>query len=296
MLNRRFFRLVPAARATSDNRVVVKVRIALVVLLIVALVVAPAWLLQRRLIYFPDSSAPPPAAQVVAEGRDVTLQTVDGLRLGAWLVGPPPGTADRHLAVLVAHGNAGNRLGRVPLAVALAGHGLTVLLVDYRGYGGNPGSPSEDGLARDIQAARSYLVDQAGFPADRLLYYGESLGAAVVTGLAVRHPPAALILRSPFTDLPAAGREHYPFLPVRLLLRDRFPVADLIARITAPTLIVYGTADTIVPPAQSRTVAGHAAGEVRVVAVEGADHNDASLLNGRQLISAIVDLAGRAAD
>jgi pimeloyl-ACP methyl ester carboxylesterase len=273
----------------------VKVRIALVVLLIVALVVAAAWLLQRRLIYFPDSSAPPPAAQVVAGARDVTLQTDDGLRLGAWLVGPPPGTTDRHLAVLVAHGNAGNRLDRVPLAAALAGHGLTVLLVDYRGYGGNPGNPSEDGLARDIQAARTFLVDQAGFPAERLLYYGESLGAAVVTGLAVRHPPAALILRSPFTDLPAAGREHYPFLPVRRLLRDRFPVADLIARITAPTLIVYGTADTIVPPAQSRTVAERAAGEVRVVAVEGADHNDASLLNGRQLISAIVDLADRTA-
>jgi fermentation-respiration switch protein FrsA (DUF1100 family) len=193
--------------------------------------------------------------------------------------------------VLVAPGNAGNRLARAPLAAALAGKGLTVLLVDYRGYGGNPGSPSEQGLARDMQAAQTYLVEQSGIPAERLLYYGESLGAAVATALAVQHPPAALILRSPFTDLSAVGQEHYPFLPVRLLARDRFPVVDLIRQITAPTLIVYGTADSIVPPAQSVAVADNAAGPVRVVAVAGADHNDASLLNGRQLVNAIADLA-----
>jgi fermentation-respiration switch protein FrsA (DUF1100 family) len=272
--------------------VVVKVRTALIVLLVVALAGAAVWLPQRRLIYFPDRAAPPPAATVVAGARDVTLDTVDGLRLGAWLVAPPPGTPDRQLAVLVAPGNAGSRLGRAPLAVALASHGLTVLLVDYRGYGGNPGSPSEDGLARDVDAARAYLIEQAGIPAGRLIYYGESLGAAVATGLAVRHPPAALVLRSPFTDLAAAGREHYPFLPVRLLLRDRFPVGDPISRVAVPTLVVYGTADTVVPPGQSRAVADRAAGPVRVVAVEGADHNDASLLTGRRLIDAVADLAG----
>jgi fermentation-respiration switch protein FrsA (DUF1100 family) len=270
-------------------------RVALVVLVVLALVVAVAWLLQRRLIYFPDRSAPPPAARVLAGAQDVTLRTADGLDLGAWLVRPPPGTPDRRAAVLVAPGNAGNRLGRAPLAAALAGRGLTVLLVDYRGYGGNPGSPSEDGLARDIEAARTYIVEQAGIPADRLLYFGESLGAAVVTALAARHPPAALVLRSPFTDLPAAGQEHYPFLPVRLLVRDRFPVRDLITKITAPTVIVYGTADSIVPAGQSVSVADSAAGPVRVVVVQGADHNDASLLNGDQLIDAVADLAGEVA-
>jgi len=270
------------------------VRVALVVLLVLALVVAAAWLLQRRLIYFPDRSAPPPASRAVAGAQDVTLRTVDGLSLGAWLVPPRPGTRNRRVAVLVAPGNAGNRLARAPLAAALADQGLTVLLVDYRGYGGNPGSPSEEGLGRDVQAARAYLVDQAGIPAERLFYYGESLGAAVATGLAVRYPPAGLILRSPFTDLPAAGREHYPFLPVRLLARDRFPVLDQISRITAPTLVVYGTADSIVPPAQSVAVAGNAAGPVRVVAVPGADHNDGVLLDGTQLIDAITDLVDAA--
>ncbi|WP_373276136.1 alpha/beta hydrolase [Paractinoplanes globisporus] len=145
-----------------------------------------------------------------------------------------------------------------------------------------------------MESARTFLVEQAGIPAERLLYYGESLGAAVVTALAAKHPPAGLILRSPFTDLPAAGRAHYPFLPVRLLARDRFPVAELVERVAAPTLIVYGTADSIVPPRQSLAVARKAGGPVRVVAVQGADHNDASLLNGDQLIDAIAELAAGA--
>ncbi|MGH3870512.1 MAG: hypothetical protein ACRDSR_03190 [Pseudonocardiaceae bacterium] len=89
----------------------------------------------------------------------------------------------------------------------------------------------------------------------RLIYFGESLGAAVATRLATEQPPAGLVLRSPFTCLAAVGSRHYPLLPVRLLLRDRFPVTELIGRIRVPTAVVYGFADTIVPPAQSAAVA-----------------------------------------
>jgi fermentation-respiration switch protein FrsA (DUF1100 family) len=261
----------------------------LVVLLVLVLIIAAVWLMQRRLIYFPDRSAPPPAAHVVPGAEDVTLHTADGLSLTAWLVRPR--TKDRRLGVLVAPGNAGNRLARASLARELADLGLTVLLIDYRGYGGNPGRPTETGLARDVRAARAYLINEADVPADRLIYYGESLGAAVVTSLAAEHPPAGLVLRSPFTDLAAVGREHYPLLPVRLLLRDRYPVADLIARVDAPTVVVYGTADAIVPPAQSIGVAEAAKGPVRVVAVDGADHNDVSLVAGPELVDAVQNLA-----
>jgi hypothetical protein len=267
-------------------------RIALVVVLVLAVLLAAVWLLQRRLIYFPDRSAPPPAARVLPGGRDVPLVTADGLTLTAWLFRPPPATPDRRVAVLVTPGNAGHRLARAPLAAALTARGLTVLVVDYRGYGGNEGDPSEEGLTHDARAARGYLID-AGFPPDRLLYFGESLGAAVATRLAAEHPPAGLLLRSPFTDLPAAGAAHYPFLPVRLLLRDRFPVRDLIARITAPTVVVLGTADTVVPPAQSHAVADAAAGPVELITVENADHNDPALLTGPQLIDAVDRLAAR---
>jgi pimeloyl-ACP methyl ester carboxylesterase len=156
------------------------------------------WLLQRRLIYFPDRSPVPAAAAVLAGGHDAILETSDGLRLGAWLVMPvQPG---RGVAVLIAPGNAGSRLDRVPLARALTDAGFTMLPMDYRGYGANPGDPRQSGLARDVRAAREYLAATAGFTPNRAIYYGESLGAAVVTELATQYSAAGLVLRSPFTD------------------------------------------------------------------------------------------------
>ncbi len=262
-----------------------------VVLALVALLLALLWTLQRRLIYLPFPRAVPPAARVLPGARDVTLQTDDGLRLGAWFIAPRG--PDSHLAVLVAAGNAGNRSMRAPLAAALARHGLAVLLFDYRGYGGNRGHPTEAGLALDVRAALRFLGNDAGLPLDRLLYYGESLGSAVVAELATEHPPAGIVLRSPFTDLASVGRVHYPFLPVRALLRDRYPVAEQVARLTVPTTVVYGSDDLIVPPGQSRAVAAAAAGPTRVVEIEGAGHNDRVLLDGAVLIAAIVSLAER---
>ncbi|HEX2356515.1 MAG TPA: alpha/beta fold hydrolase [Micromonosporaceae bacterium] len=264
-------------------------RPAVTVLLALAVVLALLWLAQRRLIYFPDDRRVPPAAEAVPAGRDVTLETSDGLRLGAWSV-PALGT-DRGLTVLVANGNGGNRADRAPLAAALSRAGFAVLLFDYRGYAGNGGRPTEEGLGRDVRAAYRHLVEVERVPPDRLIYFGESLGAAVVAELATEHPPAALVLRSPFVDLAAVGAAHYPFLPVRALLRDRYPVASLVARIDVPTGVVYGTADSIVPPAQSREVASRAAGPVSMVAVDGADHNDRALLDGPELIAAVVAVA-----
>jgi pimeloyl-ACP methyl ester carboxylesterase len=264
-------------------------RVAVVLLLLSGLLVGVLWAVQRRLVYFPDDAPVPAAADALPGGRDVTLTTADGLRLGAWWVPPP--TADA-ATVLVAAGNGGSRTLRAPLARALSAAGLGVLLFDYRGYGGNPGSPSEEGLALDVRAARTSLVE-SGVRPDRLLYLGESLGCAVVTELAVEHPPAGLVLRSPFVDLAAVGSAHYPFLPVRALLRDRYPVAEQVARVAAPTTVVYGSGDTIVPPAQSRQVAGAAAQLQRLVEVPGADHNDPGLADGAPLVAAVVELADR---
>jgi fermentation-respiration switch protein FrsA (DUF1100 family) len=263
-------------------------RAAVVLTVVLAVLVGLLWAFQRRLVYLPDGGPVPAAADAVPGGRDVHLTTADGLTLGAWFV---PGPSTDAPTVLMANGNGGHRGLRAPLARALSAAGLGVLLFDYRGYGGNPGSPSEKGLALDVRAARSYLLEEAGVPEGRLLYYGESLGCAVVTELAVEHPPAGLVLRSPFVDLAAVGREHYPFLPVRLLLRDRYPVAQQVAEVRAPTTVVYGGGDTIVPPAQSRQVADAAAQLHRRVEVPGADHNDAALLDGELLVRAVVELA-----
>ncbi|MCR6484979.1 lysophospholipase [Amycolatopsis sp. OK19-0408] len=262
----------------------VVVRVALVVAVVVLVVLALAWVFQRRLIYLPDTTTVPPAAEVLPGGEDVRLRTSDGLDLGAWFVAPPGAPA----AVLVANGNAGNRAGRAPLAAKLARAGLAVLVFDYRGYGDNPGDPSEAGLALDVRAAYRFLTGRTPAP---IIFYGESLGCAVVAELALEHPPAGLLLRSPFVDLASVGAESYPFLPVRLLLRDRFPVRDEVTRLKVPTVVVVGGRDSVVPPEQSRAVA--AAASARLVEVPGADHNDPVLADGPELVDAVRSLVPR---
>jgi uncharacterized protein len=264
------------------------------VLVLVTGLVAAAWLLQRRLIYFPATAPVPSAGSVINGARDVTLRTSDGLELGAWFV-PGRRHRDRRVAVLVADGNAGDRAGRAALAGRLAEQGFAVLLFDYRGYGGNPGSPSETGLALDARAAYDYLVTFAAVPSDRILFLGESLGAAVVTELAMEHAPAGLVLRSPFADLASVGQVHYPFLPIRLLLRDHFPVSEQIADVEAPVCVVYGSEDSVVPPDQSRSVAQSAPTLWKQVEVRGVDHNDVRLVQGDALIKAVVELADHVA-
>jgi pimeloyl-ACP methyl ester carboxylesterase len=257
------------------------VRTAIVLVAVAVVGLVAVWSGQRRLIYFPDRSIPAPDPGL----QSVILATSDGLRLTASFM--RPAARDRKVAVLVLHGNAGHRGDRAPLAAALAEQGFSVLLVDYRGYGGNPGSPSEDGLVADARAALAYL-ENAGFSADRIVYFGESLGAAVATRLATERAPAALVLRSPFTDLAAVAGHHYPWLPVRSLLRDRYPVADLVAGLDVPTTVIVGSADRIIPPAQSRAVGAHG----RLVELDGAGHNDARLAWGPEVIAAVVDAAG----
>lgn len=255
--------------------------------IVVTVALGALWMGQRSMIYFPDTGSPPSATQVLPDGRDVTLVTSDGLRLTAWYQPPAHGA---RATVLVAPGNGGNRAGRVELAHAISAQGLGVLVMDYRGYADNPGTPSEGGLARDVRAARDFLLEQPGTSPEALVYFGESLGGAVVTELAAEHPPAALVLRSPFTSLADVGRAAYG-IPVGWLLRDHYPLARTVGGVRAPVWVIHGSADSIVPPDQSRQVAQVAREgglEVQEVEVPGADHNDPALVYGPQVIDAVL--------
>lgn len=226
-----------------------------------------------------------PAEAALPNAEEVRFHTADGLQLHAWYV--PPASEATGAAVLVLPGNAGNRSFRAPLARALAERGLAVLLVDYRGYGGNPGQPSESGLITDAEAAHAYLSERDGV--ERTVVFGESLGAAVAVGLAQDTEVHAIVLRSPFTSLADVGRVHYPFLPVRLLLRDRFEVAGAVDDVQAPIVVIAGEADTIIPPEQSRAVAEAAGAEL--IMVPSAGHNDDALLDGAAVVDAVVRAA-----
>jgi uncharacterized protein len=252
-----------------------------IVTLVASGLLAFVWSQQRRMIYFPAPGPVPPAASLLSNGRDVVIDTDDGIRLGASYF--PVGSDGP--AVLVCHGNGGDRAGRVDLASALNRMGLSVLLFDYRGYGGNPGHPTEEGLATDARAAQAWLASQPGV--DKIVYFGESLGAAVAVGLAIERPPAALVLRSPFTSLADVAAVHYPWLPVRRLLLDRYPSTERIGSVGVPVMVIAGDRDDIVPTRLSRRLYDAANEPKRFVLVPGAGHNDQELLDGRQMLDEI---------
>lgn len=253
---------------------------ALAVLAILLLSGLGLWAAQRRLIYFPDGRVPD--VSIMGPGwEDVGFATSDGLTLRAWYRAPEP----RQATVVVFSGNAGNRADRASLGSGLADTGLGVLLTDYRGYGRNPGHPTENGLARDARAALLFVKQQT--PETPLVYFGESLGAAVAIELAGTDPPAALILRSPFTSLTDIGRVHYPWLPVGAMLKDRYPSDQRIGSVRVPTLVVAGDSDSIVPVGQSREVFAAAPGPKQLLVIPGADHNDLNLVAGSEMINQV---------
>jgi len=256
----------------------------------IAVLLAVVWLCQRRLIYFPRSQDVPPVASVLLGAEEISFDTPDGLRLSGWFA--PPTATVAGATVLVFSGNAGDRSFRAPLAAALNQAGLSVLLFDYRGYGRNPGSPSEKGLVTDARTARAYAAARDKVDVGRLVYFGESLGAAVAVALALEHPPAALVLRSPFTSLTDMGRLYYPLLPTKLLLRDRFDSLRQIGHLTCPVLIIAGDQDRIVPQDQSRRLFDAAQEPKRFVLIRGANHNDFELLAGGQLLDEVTRFVG----
>lgn len=228
---------------------------------------ALAFFFQRRFLYFPDSAAPPvPRGPGLAGIEAVSFPSTDGVRLEAfWWPG------ERATTILLFHGNAGNRASRVAWMQGLHERGWPVLLLDYRGYGGSEGTPSEEGFARDADAAAAWL-DARGH--DRQVYLASSIGCGVAVGLAARRAAAGLIVQSGAVDLAPVARKAYPFLPMGLLMRDRFDVRTDAASVHAPSLSIHGDEDRIVPLSSGRALHEALGGPKTFWEVAGAGHND----------------------
>ena len=254
---------------------------------LVILLIFLMWIFQRHLMYFPVSTPLPPAESVLPGAEDVSFATGDGLVLAGYFVPAPAG--ENRAAVIVFNGNVGHRGYRIPLAEALYRRGLAVLLFDYRGYGDNPGNPSESGLIEDGRAAVKYLSSRHDIHPDRIIYFGESLGAAVAVALAVERAPAALVLRSPFSSMVRIGQIHYPFLPVGLMLKDTYESEERIRRVESPLLVIAGEADRIVPPQDSRRLFESANEPKRFHLVAGADHNDPELSDSGAIVDVMLE-------
>ena len=235
---------------------------------VVLVVLVVTW--QRKLIYHPQGGGRLTAADArLPRGavHDVEIKTHDGLTLHGWHFLPDGQTAhtaaecDAHLrkakwVVLYFHGNAGDRYNdqrrREDVRHPFTRLGADVLHFHYRGYGGNPGSPNEADIIADARAVWRYAVETRGVDPSRIVIFGESLGGGVATRLcgevcAAGTPPGGLILTATFSSLTDAGSHRYPWLPVRWLLRDRYPSIDYAPRVSCPVLQVHGRADDIVP-------------------------------------------------
>jgi len=259
-------------------------RFVVVALVLLTLCVGLVWLSQRRLIYFPSRDVP--EAELALPGaEEITFSTDDGLLLEGWFL-----PADAKLVtVAVFNGNAGNRGDRAEFGRALSDYGYGVLLFDYRGYGGSPGQPSEEGLVADGVAAVRYLSKRVDVEADKLVYFGESLGAGVAVATADSHPPAALILRSPFTSLSDVAGVHYPYLPTRVMLWDKYPNLVTVPKVHAPLLVIAGTTDRTVPVEQSVRLYDAANEPKELLLIRGADHNDHQLGSAPEIVRSIVE-------
>ncbi|HEV3396221.1 MAG TPA: alpha/beta fold hydrolase [Xanthobacteraceae bacterium] len=204
-------------------------------------IAALAYFAQRSLMYFPDRTRTAPAAAGFPQADEIVLTTSDGERVIVWHVAP---RGDQPV-VLYFHGNGGALDLRAERFARIVADGTGLVALSYRGYGGSTGRPSEAGLLRDAQAV--YAFAAARYPAERLVLFGESLGSGVAVALAAEHKVGKVILEAPFTSAVDIGAAAYPFLPVRLLMHDRFRSDQRIGKVTAPVLVLHGARDTVVP-------------------------------------------------
>jgi fermentation-respiration switch protein FrsA (DUF1100 family) len=199
------------------------------------------YVFQRALMYFPAAARVAPAQAGLPRAAEVTFASSDGERLVAWYLPPDAGKP----LVIYFQGNAEGLAARVGRFTWLTADGTGLLALCYRGYGGSSGTPSEDGLIRDAEAAYGFARERT--PAQRIVLFGESLGTAVAVALAAGHDVAAVILDAPFTSAAEVGAAAYPFAPVRWLMKDKFRSDERIGRVTAPLLVMHGEQDRIVP-------------------------------------------------
>jgi len=228
---------------------------------------AVLYIYQRNLIYFPDTKRPQP----VAGAQIVNVTTADDFDISAWYF--PPKTDDKPVLVYF-HGNAGHYGHRISKIMAYLDAGYGVLLAEYRGFGGNPGKFSEEGFYRDGRAYMDWVIKANNIPADKLVIYGESVGSGIAVQMATEYDIAALILETPFSSLLELAQQRYPYVPIKLMLKDSYMNIQKIGRIHVPLLILHGHKDSIVPFSQGQKLHAAANSPKTLIDFPQANHND----------------------
>lgn len=228
------------------------------------------WALQRQLIYRPHTDIQAPESYGLREFTELGIDSDDGLRLQGWY----HAARTAYPTIVYFQGNAGHLGGRAGFYQSLADAGFGVLALSYRGYGHSGGKPTEQGLYKDARAIINYAVKQLSLRSQQLILYGESLGTGVAVQLALEYPVAALVLQSPFTSISDLAKHNYPWIPVDLLLVDRFDSLVKISNLSVPLLVFHGENDPVVPIRYGKALFEQAPLPKQAVYLPGRGHND----------------------
>ncbi len=231
------------------------------------LVVGAMYTQQRSLIYRTGGVRLAPAQFQLANVADLTLATPDGAALVVWQAKAAPGKR----TILYFHGNAGHLSERSERFRFLQNAGLGIAMMAYRGFSGSTGQPSEAANVADALLVYDRLVGEGVAP-DDIVLFGESLGTGVAVHLAKQRQVAGLVLDSPYTTFADVAAFHYPWLPVRALITERYDSLSRIASLHRPLLILHGEADVVVPVSMGRAMFAAANDPKRIVTFPGAQH------------------------
>ena len=218
------------------------IHILLIFVLIYFFILISTYIFQRNLLYHPTENNYS-GDQILVSIEKVKINTQDGIELMSWHHNK---NVNNYKTILFLHGNAGSLENRIHKINHFKDMNINFLLVAWRGFSGNKGTPTEKGLYEDAESAVRWLKSK-GVRENNIIVYGESLGTGVATEIAQNKNFAGIILESPFTSMIDAGKDKYPYLPVRLLLKDRYESNKKIKNINSPILIIHGKVDNIVP-------------------------------------------------
>ena len=255
------------------------------VLFLIAAIMTVAWMdrtmiegfLERNFVFFPSKPLMYSPEQLGMDFDDVYFSASDGVRLNAWLIT----ASDDAPVVLWFHGNAGNIADRLENARLLVDRGLSLFMVDYRGYGKSEGAPSEKGIYADGQGAYNCLMSR-GVKQENLIVFGRSLGSSVAVYVASNNDCAGVILESAFTNMADMARVHFPIIPGMGSFKHKFNSTDRIGSISAPILFTHGDKDELVPYDLGRRLFEAAGPENEFYTIRGAHHNDTYFVGGTE--------------
>jgi fermentation-respiration switch protein FrsA (DUF1100 family) len=236
-----------------------------------------------HVLYHPGYELRATPADIGIPFESVSLQTADGKRLAAWWI---PSQSPRG-TLLFCHGNAGNIADRLDSIRIFNGLGLNLFIFDYRGYGKSNGSPSEQGIYRDVEAAWDYLERNRGIDPQKIVVFGRSLGGSVAAWISQTRRPGALILEAAFTSLQEVARDRVPGFFVNLFVSDQYPTIRYLTLVQCPVLIIHSRDDEVIPFGHGKALFATATGSKELVVIRGS-HNT-GFLDSRPLYEQAMD-------